>query len=133
MRSPDGAVGTVLLLALLLAGCGADGLGGAASCVGPSVTLDPVQARVGDDVTVTVEWLHEGCNDHDGADEERALRDVPVSFMQGGTRVLLGTVSGTGERYTGSLAAPVPAEAAPGAAVIAVGGDGNTADLTVAP
>jgi len=116
---------------LLLAGCSASGPGAAASCVGPAVTLDPARARAGEAVTVTVEWLREGCNDHTGADEERALTDVPVSFVQGGVRVLLGTVSGSGERYTGALPARVPAQAAPGAAEVTLGH--VTTRLTVLP
>ena len=83
-------------------------------------------------MTVRVEWLHEGCDDHSGADEERPLTDVPVAFVQGGTEVRLGTVSGTGERYAGTLTAVVPPGGVPGAAVVTVG-EGSTAALTVLP
>ena len=123
-----------LLLAGLLAGCTAGGSGIAASCVGPSMTLTPTAAAVGEDVTVAVEWLREGCNDYSGADEERPLTDVPVTFVQDGARVPLGTVGGTGERYAGRLTAPVPQQAVPGAAAVVLGeGEAVTADLVVLP
>jgi len=126
--------GAGVVAVLLLAGCSAGSAGAAASCVGPVMTVDPAQARGGDPVTVTVEWLHEGCNDHSGADEERPLTDVPVSFVQDGVRVLLGRVSGTGERYTGTLTVPLPAQATPGAAGVALGSaEGTTTRLTVLP
>jgi hypothetical protein len=130
MRSQTGGT-SALLLAALLAGCGGGG-GAAASCVGPTVTLTPARAAVGEDVTVRVEWLREGCNDHTGADEERPLTDVPVTFVQGDTRVPLGTVSGAGDHHAGTLTAPLP-EAAPGAASIELGVPAEPAELTVLP
>ena len=130
MRSQAGVV-PALLLAALLAGCGR-GPGAAASCVGPQLTLTPARAAVGEDVTVSVEWLREGCNDYSGADEERPLTDVPVVFVQGGTRVLLGTVSGSGDRHAGSLTAPVPGWAGPGTAAVRLEHGGTpSVDLTV--
>jgi hypothetical protein len=132
MRSPTGLVAALLLA--LASGCtsGGAGAGAAASCVGPQVTVSPAEVAVGDDVLVSVEWLREGCNDHTGADEEQPLTDVPVSFVQGDTTVLLGTVSGTGDRYTGSLTAAVPVTGVPGAATVTVL-HGNAAPLTVLP
>jgi hypothetical protein len=130
MRSPAGAA-VVLLSALVSSGCAGSG-GVAASCVGPQVALTPAEAAVGERVTVTVEWLREGCNDYTGADEERASVDVPVSFVQGDTRVHLGAVSGTGDRFSATLTATVPADGAAGPAEVVVG-DSATADLTVLP
>jgi hypothetical protein len=129
MRSPVPA----LAVLVLLTGCGGGAGGGAAaSCVGPQVTLEPDRAAVGDAVSVGVEWLREGCNDYSGADEEHALTDVPVSFVQGGRTVSLGTVSGTGDRFSGQLATAVPAGGVPGPAAVTVGAYGG-ADLTVLP
>jgi len=129
-----GAAGAVAGLALL-AGCSAGGGGtSAAACAGPQLTLSPAEATVGQQVTATVEWLHSGCDDTGGADEERPLVDVPVSFVQGGTTVLLDEVSGTGERYSATLVFPVPAEATPGPAELTVAGSGVLpATLTVLP
>jgi len=129
-----GAAGAVTALGLL-AGCSAGGGGtSAASCTGPQVTLAPTQAAVGQEVTATVEWLHSGCNDTGGADEERPLVDVPVSFVQGSTTVLLDEVSGAGERYSATLVFPVPAEATPGPAGLAVAGSGvSPTTFTVLP
>ena len=121
-----------VVAALLTACAGGGGDGAAASCVGPQVTLEPDRAAVGDVVSVTVEWLRDGCNDYSGADEEHALTDVPVSFVQGGRTVSLGTVSGTGDRFSGQLATAVPAGGVPGPAVVTVGAYGR-ADLTVLP
>ena len=136
LATPQRAAGRapllLLALAALLAGCAGGGAGAAASCVGPLVSLSPASAAVGDEVTVDVEWLREGCNDTPGADEERALIDVPVSFVQGGTEVRLGTVSGTGERYAGTLTTAVPSAGVPGPAVVVVG-EGSSAALTVLP
>jgi hypothetical protein len=87
---------------------------------------------VGDDVTVRVDWLREGCDDYSGADEERSPTDVPVVFVQGGTRVPLGTVSGSGDRHAGDLTVPLP-EAAPGAARIELGVPAEPAEVVVRP
>jgi hypothetical protein len=121
------------VVAVLLTGCGAGGAAGAAaSCVGPQLTLVPDRAAAGQQVTLSVEWLREGCDDHTGADEERPLTDVPVSFVQGATTVPLGAVSGTGDRYAGSLTVAVPGDAGPGPAEVRLGAGGR-ADLTVLP
>jgi hypothetical protein len=118
---------------VLATGCGAGGGAGAASsCVGPQLTLVPDRAAVGQEVTVGVEWLREGCDDHPGADEERPLTDVPVSFVQGATEVRLGTVSGTGDRHAGSVTVTVPSSAGPGPAEVRLGAGGR-AGLTVLP
>jgi hypothetical protein len=108
-----------LLAAGLLSGCGGpSGPGAAASCVGPQVTLTPGEGTPGTPVTAAFEWLHEGCNDHSGADEETALVAVPVSFVQGGRTVPLGTVTGRGERWADALVFAVPDAALPGPAEI---------------
>jgi hypothetical protein len=127
----------VLLAALLLAGCGAgaDGGDGAASCVGPQVALTPAEAVPGAPVTAEFELLHEGCDDHTGADEERAMVDVPVSFVQEGLDVPLGTVTGRGERWTATLEFAVPADSRPGGAAIRLGDAGGAVpgSFTVLP
>ncbi|GAB3353509.1 hypothetical protein [Modestobacter lapidis] len=105
------------LVALLLAGCGAGG-GAVAACVGPQVTLSPTEGPPGTPVTAEFEWLREGCNDYPGADEETAMVDVPVSFVQGGVEVPLGTVTGRGERWSATLQFTVPDESRPGGAGI---------------
>jgi hypothetical protein len=128
---------TAALLVLgVAAGCG--GPSAAASCVGPTLAVAPAQARVGQEVVVTVDRLHEGCNDYTGADEERALTDVPVGFVQDAVRVPLGTVSGTGDTFAAQLTVRVPAQATPGPARVVVGNGSSdvewlTAEFTVAP
>jgi hypothetical protein len=100
------------------------------------VSVTPSSPRAGADVVVTVDRLHDGCDDHDGADEERPLIGVPVTFVQQAVRVPLGTVSGQGETFSARLTFRLPAEAVPGPALVNVGigdGDGLTAQLTVAP
>lgn len=112
----------LVLVALLLAGCGSGG-GVAASCVGPQVTLTPTEGPPGTPVTAAFEWLRQGCDDHPGADEESALVDVPVSFDTGGTAVPLGSVTGSGERWADTLVFTVPDTTLPGPAGIRLGPD----------
>ena len=129
------AGGAVIVIVGVLAGCGGGGNGtSAASCTGPQVTFSPAQAVVGQEVTATVEWLRSGCDDTGGADEERPLVDVPVSFVQGSTSVPLGEVSAAGARYGATVVFPVPAAAVPGPAGLGVAGFGDlSATLTVLP
>jgi hypothetical protein len=122
------AIGSSLLAAGLLSACGGPPAGVAASCVGPQLTLTPAEGTPGTPVTAAFEWLHEGCNDYSGADEERPLVDVPVTFVQGGLEVPLGTVTGSGERWADALAFGVPDAALPGPAEIRL--DGSAAGAT---
>jgi hypothetical protein len=98
------------------------------------VDVAPSSAQIGDDVVVVVDRLHEGRNDYDGADEERALTGVPVAFVQDAVRVPLGSVTGAGESFGAQLTFRVPVEAVPGPARVVIGdGDRLMAELTVAP
>ena len=116
---PVSVLAAGLLSAGLLFACGGTGgPGAAASCAGPQVALSPAQGAAGTPVTAGFEWLHEGCDDYSGADEERALVDVPVEFVQGGATLPLGSVTGSGERWADSLVFAVPDAARPGPAEI---------------
>ncbi len=120
-----------VLVCATLSGCAA-GSAPAASCAAPLVRVAPAEARAGDQVVVTVTGLHEGCNDHNGADEERPMLDVPITFLQGDTGRLVGEVSGTGETYAGRASIAVPADAEPGPATVSVAAT-FTAELIVLP
>ena len=113
-------LGAAVLGAALLAvaGCGTTGTdGAAASCVAPQAALAPDRAAAGQQVTYTVEWLHSGCRDTNPSDEvEEPLLDVRVEIVQGTNQAVVGTVSGTGEHFGGSLAFVLPAWRRPGTA-----------------
>jgi hypothetical protein len=113
------AIATVAAV-LVLAGCGTSttsGVGG--SCAGPQPALAPDRAAVGQQVTYTVDFLATGCRDTDPSDEVvQPLRGVPVEVVQGSAHVVVGTVSGSGERYTGSLTFALPAWLRPGTAEV---------------
>ena len=120
---------------LVLAGCSAGG-GSASggSCAPPGVSLDPVQARVGDEVVVAATWLRVGCDDTGHSAEERPLTDVPVSFVQGETRVPLPAMSATGGDSSGSVSFAVPARATAGPAQVVLDApDAPVVTLTVLP
>ena len=124
-------------LAGCLAGCGGGGVGGGvgggASCAGPQLSVSPTQARPGDQVTVSVEWLHEGCDDTGGPSDERPAT-ATVVFVQGAEETALGTVAGAGETYAATLTAVVPAGATPGVSTVGLGdGWGVGTDVTVLP
>jgi hypothetical protein len=104
---------------LLATACGT---AASASCVGPQlVALSPDQGPALASIDLTVEWLREGCNDTNGSDEERARSDVPVFFAQQDDETLVGTVTGSGERYSATLRFQVPDTATPGSAVLSLG------------
>ncbi|MGY1592506.1 hypothetical protein ACI79D_11055 [Geodermatophilus sp. SYSU D00708] len=108
---------------LLASACGHGATaGGAASCVGLQlVGLSPDRGAALTSTELTVEWLREGCNDHGGADEERARRDVPVYFVREQTNTRVGTVTGSGDRYRATLRFQVPDTATPGPALLYLG------------
>lgn len=114
--------GLTVPVAVLLAvgGCGTAATGGAAaSCAGPQPVLAPDTASVGQQVDYTVEFLHSGCRDTNPSDEvEEPLRDVRVEVVQGSGHAVVGTVSGTGEHYSGSLSFLLPEWLRPGSAEI---------------
>ncbi|MGY1813009.1 hypothetical protein [Blastococcus sp. SYSU D00820] len=121
-----------LSLALFLTACSGGGGGAAASCAGPHAMVSPPEARVGEEVVLTVDRLFEGCDDTGGTGDERPLTDVPVGFVQGGVRVPVGTVSSTAEDSTGRLVFRVPDSASPGPAQVTVFADDRLAvDLAV--
>ena len=105
---------------LLLSACGG-GAGAAASCVAPRlVTLSPEHGPARTAVSMTVQFLHEGCNDTTGAHEERP-RTVPVYFTQQHVETPVGTMTGAGRLYTATLRFDVPATATRGPAVLSLG------------
>jgi hypothetical protein len=104
---------------LVLAGCGqsTSGAGVGASCAGPQPAVAPATAAPGEQVAFSVEWLHSGCRDTSPSDEvEKPLLDVPVEMVQGGRSAVVGTVSGTGEHFSGALRFALPAWLRPGPA-----------------
>jgi hypothetical protein len=112
----------IVLAATLLAtaGCGTSTTSGVgASCAGPQPALAPDRAAVGQQVTYTVDFLATGCQDTNPSDEVvEPLRGVPVELVQGSGHAVVGTVSGSGERYSGSLTFAVPAWLRPGTAEV---------------
>ena len=119
----------VVAALMLVAACGAGG-GASASCVGPQlVSLSPGTGAADASVTLTVDWLRNGCNDTvvvgpDGphpADEETPRTDVPVYFSQQPDETLVGTMSGTGAHFRGSIRFVVPRTARPGPATLLLG------------
>ena len=108
----------VLGAVLSVAGCGSS-TSAAASCVGPQLALSPVAAAAGQEVAFSVEWLHSGCRDTVPSSETEApLLDVPVEVVQGSAHAVVGTVSGTGEHFSGSLTFALPAWLRPGTAEV---------------
>jgi hypothetical protein len=109
---------------LLVTACGSGANAGtAASCVSPQlVTLSPHQGPARTSVSMTVEWLHDGCNDTTGADEERP-RTATIYFGQQQTETPVGTMTGAGARYTATLRFDIPATAVPGPAVLSLGSE----------
>jgi len=103
---------------LWLAGCGHSTTSGvAASCVGPQPAVAPAAAAPGEQVAFSVEWLYSGCRDTVPSDEiEKPLLDVSVEMVQGGRSAVVGTVSGTGEHFSGALRFALPAWLQPGPA-----------------
>lgn len=112
----------VLAPLLLVSACGSGaGAGAAASCVPPRlVTLSPQHGPAQTAISLTVEFLHEGCNDTNGADEERP-RTASVYFSQQHVETPVGTMTGAGKHYTATLRFDVPATATPGPAVLHLG------------
>ena len=111
-------VSSALGLVLSMAGCGQSTTSGvAASCVGPQPTVAPATAAPGQQVAFSVEWLYTGCRDTVPSTEvEKPLHDVPVEMVQSGRSAVVGTVSGTGEHFSGALRFSLPAWVRPGPA-----------------
>ena len=132
MRSPAGTVLAVLLV-VLLPGCTGEEAA-EVSCAAPEMSVAPSEAHVGDEVVITMARLQQGCSDDDGSVEDRPLTEVPVSFVQGDTRVPLARVAGRGQGFGGSVSFPVPDQAAPGPALVTAGDDDwLTVRFTVLP
>jgi hypothetical protein len=115
-------IGPAVVL-LALAGCGTSvGAGAAASCVGPQPTLVPTTAAPGDRMSLSVQYLHSGCRDTNPSDEvEKPLLHVRVEVVQGSARGVVGTVSGTGEHFSGALSFALPSWLRPGPAEVVLG------------
>jgi hypothetical protein len=128
---------TVLVATVVAAGCGAttgtSGAGG--SCAGPLPTVAPTSAAAGERVSFSVEWLHSGCRDTNLSHEvEKPLLDVPVEVAQGSAHAVVGTVSGSGEHFSGTLRFPLPVWLRPGPAALLLDGPVvQTLPFTVLP
>lgn len=108
-------------LVLVTACGGGPGTGAAASCVGPQlVTLSPDHGPTRSSISLTVEWLHDGCHDTNEPDDEKP-RTAGVYFGQQGTETLVGSMTGAGPHYTATLRFDVPATAVAGPAVLSLG------------
>src|SRR5690606_21299182 len=71
------AVLTVAVLGALTSACSAGGPGGVSSdgaCAGPTLIVEPATAAPGDTVTVTGEGMIDGCDDHQGVDDDGTVR-----------------------------------------------------------
>ena len=116
-RSALLVVSGVLDAVLSVSGCGQSTSGVGASCVGPQPAVAPATAAPGQQVAFSVEWLHSGCRDTVPSHEvEKPLLDVPVEMVQSGRSAVVGTVSGTGEHFSGALQFALPAWLQPGPA-----------------
>jgi hypothetical protein len=94
--------------------------------VGPQLALSPVAAAAGQEVALSVEWLHSGCADtYPGADTEAPLVDVQVETVQGAARAVVGTVSGTGPHVSGALRFALPRWLRPGTAELVLDAPGS--------
>ncbi len=109
----------MLPLIAAIGGCAAGVGGDAASCVGPQVSVSSATASPGETVTVSGEWLHSGCDDGSGEDEE-PYTDAAVLFLQADRSIELARVDATGDRSTATVDVIVPADAPPGAAAFAI-------------
>ena len=114
----------VLAPLLLVSACGGGAdAAGAASCVGPQlVSLSPQHGPARTSISLTVEWLNEGCHDTNEPSDERP-RTAALYFHQQQTETLLGSMTGAGPRYTATLRVEVPARAVPGPAVLYLGSE----------
>jgi hypothetical protein len=115
----------VLVTAVVAAaGCGTTATPGVAgSCAGPLPTVAPTAAAAGERVSYSVEWLHSGCRDtNPGTEVDKPLLDVPVEVAQGSAHAVVGTVSGSGERFRGALRFLLPAWVRPGPAELLLDG-----------
>jgi len=110
----------MLTLVATTSGC-TGGMGGnaAASCVGPQVSVSSVSVSPGETVTVFGKWLHSGCDDGSG-EEEQPYSDVAVLFLQADRSIELARVDATGDRSTATIDVSIPADAPPGAAALAI-------------
>lgn len=109
----------LLTLAATTGGCAAGVGGDAASCVGPQVSVSSATASPGETVTVSGEWLHSGCDDGSGEDEE-PYTDAAVLFLQADRSIELARVDATGDRSAATVDVTIPADAPPGAAALAI-------------
>jgi hypothetical protein len=121
----------VLVLAALIAaaapaltGCSCLGGSSAASCVAPTVVVDPASARPGEEVTVSGEWFRE-CHDTrqncEPVPPVEPLGRQEVVWSQGASEQALFAVEPDGQgRIHATLV--VPADAEPGTASVVVGG-----------
>ncbi|MGY1855173.1 hypothetical protein [Modestobacter sp. SYSU DS0290] len=122
---------------VLAGGCtGGGGAGVAGGCTGPQLSVAPAEARVGEEVTISVEWLHEGCDDTGRGLEEERPATASAVLVQDGAVTTLGALTGRGERFSDQLDVTLPAGAVPGPASVALEtGDGSSrggsADLVV--
>lgn len=112
----------VVAALLLVPACsGRADAGAAASCVGPQlVSLSPHSAPPRRSISLTVEWLQEGCHDANGPNDVRP-RTAAVYFGQQQSETLVGTMTGAGTHYIATLRFDVPAAAVPGPAVLYLG------------
>jgi hypothetical protein len=139
------------VLAVTAAALGLVPAGAVAGCVGPVLAVGPVvdpadaedlpasQAALplGEAVTVSGRWFHEGCDDTGQGSgctapvpsEESPLRDVDLVLEQGGSSWELGTADAASreEQYAVTWQVRVPDGAQPGSATLRAG----TASLPV--
>jgi hypothetical protein len=126
-------------VALAIAACRDPAAGAGTSCAGPQPTLSSRSVVPGQQVILSVDWLHSGCRDMGGSagarQSEAPLVDVPVEVVQGATHTVVGTVSGRGERFTGTLTFTLPGTLQPGDASVVLGGGaaGTSVPIVVVP
>lgn len=98
------AVLTMAVLGALTSACSAGGPGDVSSdgaCAGPTLVVEPATAAPGDTVTVTGEGMIDGCDDHQGVDDDGTVRSfetqepmrrVEIDLVLGDEQVTLASV-----------------------------------------
>ena len=113
------------LACLVLAGCASSSWPAepstSAICLAPTTVVSPGEAAPGQLVIVSGDGFWNDCADQGISVEVHAAHDLPVTFNQGGTALLLDRVDATGDAAHAEIALPIPSTATAGPATIAIG------------
>lgn len=140
------AVLTVAVLGALTSACSAGGPGGVTSdgaCAGPTLVVEPATAAPGDTVTVTGEGMIDGCDDHQGVDDDGTVRSfetqapmrrVEIELVLGDEQVTLASVDADEQgRFVVEVTMPAELAGADSAEIAAPGTHAEPVEVAVAP